>query len=304
MSVDVKRAGLLLVIVLVLLCGSFWAGLKTGPDVEKRELVPIEGEDTAEKGGEMDMLRVCHQYSVSEFNERQHSVLLLSSFPHTGVAVTKTLFEEATGISTYTQYPANDEHHIEACDYQSGPWRLYCRSESGEGECLHSHPPPYEVPYLVNSLYPIYSQACGSFGYDLLGHSKAIHLVRNPIDSFVTWAAEYRKTHNEETNVMAMVDEFSAQYVQWHDYWRNHKEPSQAAPTRLWIRFEDMCLCFPLFMNRVIEFTGAQAYADEQHLEEALRRNACDESVVLGKDLSRYDMTASADSFIILTSFS
>lgn len=288
MSVDVKKGAVLLLLVMGLLGGSFWMGLRTGPEVEKTELVVVvEGEETVESGEEMDMLRRCHQFSLSEFNERQHSVLLLSSFPHTGVSVTKTLFEEATGISTYTQYAANDERHIEACDFQSGPWRLYCRAD-GEGEqCVHSHPPPYEVPYLVNSHFPIYSQVCGSFGYDLPAHSQAIHMVRNPVDSFFTWFLDHKKSHPDELDGVALVDEFSEQYVQWHDYWRSHREPKQAPPSRMWIRFEDMCLCFPLFMNRVIEFTGAMPHADERLLEDALRRNACNEAVVLGKDLSR-----------------
>lgn len=178
-------------------------------------------------------------------NERKHSITILSAYPNEDSNIIRNIYESATGISTYTPYLEIDDTHSKACSFQSGPWELYCR---GSPDCFYQHPPGWDIPYFVKTVYPLYGEICDIYGYDLVTHDKVIHIVHNPVDAIYAW-----KQKDFSGNLT--LSNFIVQYKDWHNYWKEYEYNYPDTPV-YWFRFEDFCLCKEQIMEQILVQSG------------------------------------------------
>lgn len=277
--------GLLLVVTVLF-------GLEQLDIQSSKDLIPLSPEQVSlvkecQGTSEFEVVKsakVCYTKS-----ESKHDIALLATFPLTGNTITKTVYELSSGFTTYSQYNEGD-YYFAALNYQNGPWALYCRGNPTTGEC-NGTPPPWDVPILVTTSYPLFEKVCGEFGYPLPRHERLVHIVQNPIDSIEAWfKSEYSGASITEFWSDKTIAKYVDAYLEWHTFWRSYPSNFPEVPT-YWIRYEDLCLCLKPAMAQILEFTNVFQDVDPWAFDDILSRNPCLESKFVGKGLFAYTKT-------------
>lgn len=216
--------------------------------------------------------------------ETKRDIVLLSTYPVTGASLVRAIYEDATHHSSYTQYKESDSF-LQACNFQTGPWKLYCNKHSEKLQCQNKSPPPKDVPYFVNTNYPTYEKVCDSFGYPLPRHEKVVHIVRNPVDNIEAWIHYEFGELTREAWIQSTIKKYIDEYDNWHSYWRTYHEEEPKIPT-IWVRYEDLCLCLEPALQKILTFTGVLEEEDKEALAAVLKNNPCTEIKQLGKGVS------------------
>src|SRR3990167_4606020 len=224
------------------------------------------------------------QLACSKKNERKHAITLLVSFPNKiDSNAIRSIYEDSVSITTYSPYEELDAFHMKACTYQTGPWELYCRGANGK--CYQQHPPPWKVPYLVKSSYPMYSQMCQSFGYQLPTFDDLILLQRNPIDAIHGWWTEEKsKAKLDNNGFNDTIEYFAEQFVEYVEFWENFY-PLDDVKT-LVLRYEDFCVCGKHEMVKFFLFTNTYEMVDTIPFLSSININECTEKIGAGIDES------------------
>lgn len=268
MEAKTKASVVFLMCLSVVLLSSVWYGLGFESHTSK---IPLSKDqlNTIAKCRESEVNLLDVEFADSNLvcyptTETKRDIAILSTYPVTGSTLIRSIFESVTGVSTYTQYAESSDYR-EACNFQDGPWKLYCQKGDNENECLHSHPPPKDIPYIVNTNYPIYSTICESYGYPLPRHEMAIHIVRNPIDSVEAWINyEYGDSIMANWNNNTL-EGYLIDYLDWHTYFKNYHENEPDIPT-IWIRYEDLHLCPKQTMEAIFSFTKTSSIVNQEKL--------------------------------------
>jgi len=283
------------IIFLVVLCfivtTGVWYGLRFDSHKEKIPFTPAQlRKIEACQDASGDLVNVADTNIVCYSNsERKRDILLLSTYPVTGAPLLRTIYEEATKISTYTQYREQGSF-TNACNFQTGPWMLFCDKHEEKIACKHKSPPPLDVPYFVNSNYPIYSDMCDGLGYPLPRHEKVIHIVRNPVDNIEAWMHYDFGAMTTEAWTLPTVTKYIEEYQSWHDYWKDYHFNEPSIPT-LWIRYEDFCYCTKPAVDRILEFSQVSPHLNLDDLLDILQKNPCSEVKQVGKGVSHFSTT-------------
>lgn len=284
-----KASLIFLGILAILLSAMVLFGLEQLDIQSSKDLIPLSAE-------QVSLVRECQGNSEFEVvksskvcyvkSESKHDIVLLATFPLTGNGITRTIYEHSSNFTTYSQY--NDgESSFQALSFQTGPWLLYCKGNPSTGEC-NGNPPPWDVPLLVSSNYPLFDRVCGEFGYPLPRHERVVHIVQNPIDSIEAWykseysAAGLKEFWNEKT-----ISKYVDAYGEWHSFWQSYPSNYPEVPT-YWIRYEDLCLCLKPAMAEILEFTNVFQDVHTWEFDEILESNPCSESKFVGKGLFAY----------------
>ena len=147
-------------------------------------------------------------------------IALFSTYPVSGAFLMSELYQRSTHLNAYSQYKESSSH-IQACNFQTGPWNLFCRqreTDDGRQKCLY-HRPDEITPYFVGTNYPVNSKMCEEFGFPLPRHELVIHMVRNPVDNISGWinydfggVGDAEFWHNNRT-VQQYIDEYAEPWV-------------------------------------------------------------------------------------------
>lgn len=263
-----------------------WYGLRFESHTEKIPFSPQQLRKIEEcQQAEIDLENVAESNIVCySKKETKKDIILLSTYPVTGASVIRAIYEEATHHSSYTQYRESGSF-TQACDFQTGPWKLFCNMHPDEIKCLNTSPPPGNTPYFVNTNYPTYEKMCDSFGYQLPRHEKVIHVIRNPVDNIAAWIHYDYGDLTKEAWTQSTVKKYMDEYDAWHTYWKNYHNEEPETPVE-WIRYEDMCLCMEPAMQKILRFTEVLPQEDKEALQTILKNNPCTEVKELGKGVS------------------
>ena len=283
------KASIVFIGVIFLIVGyTFWYG-RNVEQVSTTTRIPLTSEQIvslntcSEKVH--DSVQVLQTNSVCyPKKENKHNIVLLATTPKSGSYITQQVYEQATGIQTYTPYIEDDLPHIAACNFQTGPWKLYCRANPQNGSCAYQHPPPWTVPYFVLSNYPVNAKVCHKFGYPLPRHEKVIHFVRNPVDNIEEWVRYDFSKLTERAWNDDIVQKYTDQYVEWAEFWKDYYAENPNIPS-LWLRYEDFCICTKTAMHKLLTFADAHHHIDDDILDQVLAVNPCTESKEIGRGL-------------------
>ncbi|HEY2810844.1 MAG TPA: sulfotransferase domain-containing protein [Rhabdochlamydiaceae bacterium] len=178
----------------------------------------------------------------------------LATFPRSGNHWMRYLIEEATHIATSSVYCDPDKPHLD----KLFPWKGYCADHGYEGRCRY--PEPEEV-VVVKTHYPHLQP----FEGDLLPFTKAIHIVRHPVDCLYSL---YLHSQNGKPSTPVMPKQTLMGFIHsmknFEEYWTQKENV-------MTIRYEDLFdRPFPI-LKAVLQFIGYEA-SDEDILR-AVRKH-------------------------------
>ena len=281
-----KLSAVFLAFLCLVVATSLWSGLRFTSHTEKIPFSPQQLKKIEEcTAGGSDLVDVAETSFVCyPSTETKRDIVLLSTYPVTGAPIVRTVYEEGTGVSSFTQY-LEGGNFVMACDFQTGPWKLYCNKHPDKIECAKQSPPPENTPYLVNTNYPVYGRMCESLGYPLPRHEKVIHVIRNPVDNIEAWVHYEYEDSTREAWTNPTVQKYIDEYYSWHSYWKEYHYNQPEIPT-LWVRYEDFCLCMEPALRRMLEFSDAIPKKDQEAMATIIQDNPCVEAKQVGKGVS------------------
>ena len=239
-----------------------------------------------EEGAPEDQLFIESDVVCFPATNAKRDIVLLATYPVTGEYLIGALYEKASTIASFSQYPTNPTY-IHAYDFQTGPWKLYCLKDPREEvkKCAFNSPPPENVPFLVQTNFPVYEKVCGHFGYPLPRHERIIHIVRNPFDNIDAWIHHDNDSRLSEMWSEKPKEEYIEKYGEWHSFWQGY-HLTERTPT-LWIRHEDLCICLHSGLEILLDFAEVLDHTNQEALRDIISRNPCVEDKEIGISLAK-----------------
>jgi hypothetical protein len=177
----------------------------------------------------------------------------LATYPRSGNHWIRYLIEEATGIATSSTYRDLDPLHLESVF----PWGGYCCDHGYEGEARY---PIQGESAVVKTHFPFIYLSW----FERLPYTKAIRIIRHPIDTFYSlYVYEIKNSNAVPEFRMPQWDlrRFIRSWLQFQQYW-------DFAENVLTIRYEDLYNNPSSYLKLILEMIGYEV--SEEAIERAV----------------------------------
>lgn len=170
---------------------------------------------------------------ISFSNEIWRNRVYLATYPRSGNHWMRYMIEELTGKATGSVYPDADEPvHLSTIF----SWGGYAPKGGYEGNREY---PKYGDLILLKTHFPVMGDFEGH-------HEGAVRIVRNPIDSFYSYAVYLGYVKNEEFPNHLLL-KFLKEFKNFQNFWDNQDNV-------LTIKYEDLLLKQPETLTKVADF--------------------------------------------------
>lgn len=190
--------------------------------------------------------------SLTSISAEEWPRVYLATYPRSGNHWMRYLIEEATHIATSSVYkdPREGTNIIHLS--KTFPWGGFCANHGYQHDCRY--PLPGESVVIKT-----HSPALRSYRFDHQPYTKAITIVRHPIDSIYSWhlyrhAFVWCKPAPSRIPTNALV-KYIYLWKKFHRYWSQF-------PNTILIRYEDLCDKPADFLKMVLNEIG-YAFSEE-----------------------------------------
>lgn len=193
-----------------------------------------------------------------ELTKKWDKRVYLATYPRSGNFWMRFLIEEATGIATSSVL--FEVVKVEALSKQLDiifPWGGYCWDHGLDRRCRY--PMRGEI-VVVKTHFPAFGMSL----FDALPYSKAIRIVRHPVDSFYSY---YCLNKKEENIKFLIPKEVLKRCIQ---EWRRFQEYWNSTENVLTIRYEDLYNNPHEYLKLVLESIGYRV--EQKDIERAVER--------------------------------
>ena len=167
----------------------------------------------------------------------------LATYPRSGNHWMRYLIEEATGIATSSTYIDRDPQHLG----ELFPWGGFCCKGGYEGECRY--PGEGEIA-VVKTHFP----ALRATRFDKLPFTRAVRMIRHPIDSFYSYYSYKNSYQNQPVEFMLPREKLNEYILSW----RKFQEHWDVEENVLTVRYEDFYRAPVSYLAKILEHMGYQ----------------------------------------------